>query len=86
MRYEIDTLKSNQRLFFETQFEILRNLGTSEDKIVYFAKKYQNAQKKYHQKDHNILIKTEDFQTNKSNKHQKNASRDFMSKKEEEGI
>lgn len=86
MRYEIDTLKSNQRLFFETQFEIMRNLGTSEDKIVYFAKKYQNAQKKYHQKDHNILIKTEDFQTNKSNKHQKNVSRDFMSKKEEEGI
>lgn len=57
LKYEIDTLKANQRLFFESQFEILKNLGVDDERIIYFAKKYQNYQKIYHQKDHNIIIK-----------------------------
>lgn len=65
LKYEIDTLKANQRLFFESQFEILRNLGVHDERIIYFAKKYQNYQKIYHQKDHNIIIKEHEEPTSK---------------------
>lgn len=57
LKYEIETLKSNQKVMFEMMFELLKQQNVKDSKLIYFVGKYKKNQKKYHQTDAEMELK-----------------------------
>ena len=57
LKYEIETLKSNQKVMFEMMFELLKQQKVKDSKLIYFVGKYKKNQKRYHQNDAEMELK-----------------------------
>ena len=57
LKYEIETLKSNQKVMFEMMFELLKQQKVKDSKLIYFVGKYKKNQKRFHQTDAEMELK-----------------------------